>query len=188
MEANRTYRRTLLESVPGDESVPSANKMPSAEDALADDLADAVAADRVESTDHGSGALKVTDTEVEEAETASGSVINLKAINTIRGLQRPGKPDLLTKVVGVYFDKTPEVIDAMEAAMAENDHDAVAACAHSLKSSSAYLGADSLSTRCRKIEAAIKDESLDELAELVAGMREEYEQASAELGGMIQAA
>ncbi len=133
-------------------------------------------------------ALEDTGTEDEESATAPGSVINLKAINTIRGLQRPGKPDLLTKVVGVYFDKTPEVIDAMVAAMTQNDHDAVAACAHSLKSSSAYLGADSLSTRCRKIEAAIKDGSQDELAELVAGMREEYELASAELGGMIQAA
>ena len=94
----------------------------------------------------------------------------------------------MTKVVGVYFDKTPEVIDAMVAAMDENDHDAVAACAHSLKSSSAYLGADSLSTRCRKIEAAIKDESHEELAELVAGMQKEYQWASTELSGIIKAA
>lgn len=174
------------DDVPSAVAVSSANS--SAANAAANAAASAVSAERVESDAGTSVSAEGTGTEDEESAMASGSVINLKAINTIRGLQRPGKPDLLTKVVGVYFDKTPEVIDAMVAAMTENDHDAVAACAHSLKSSSAYLGADSLSTRCRKIEAAIKDGSVDELAELVAGMRDEYDLASAELGGLIQAA
>ena len=164
----------------------AAEDMPS--DVDESSAASAVSVERVELEAGNSAAVDDTVTQDEESATVSGSVINLKAINTIRGLQRPGKPDLLTKVVGVYFDKTPEVIDAMVAAMAENDLEAVSACAHSLKSSSAYLGADSLSSRCRKIESAIKDDSADELAELVAGMREEYEQASAELGGLIQAA
>ena len=123
-----------------------------------------------------------------DSPVTADSVINLTAIDTIRRLQRPGKPDLLSKVVAVYFDKTPEIIDEMVAAMAENDHDAVSACAHSLKSSSAYLGADNLANRCREIEVAIKNESTEGLAELVGGMREAYESVSVELSGMIQAA
>lgn len=115
-------------------------------------------------------------------------VINQKAINTIKGLQRPGKDDLLTKVVGVYFDKTPELIAAMQTAMQAKDLDAVAACAHSLKSSSAYLGADTLSARCRRIETAIKDGTTEALVTLVDGMQAEYEAVSNELGSLIQAA
>ncbi len=118
----------------------------------------------------------------------SASVINPKAINTIRGLQRPGKACLLTKVVGVYFNKTPELIATMQTAMQNNDLDAVAACAHSLKSSSAYLGADLLTTRCRHIENAIKEGAQQEVASLVAGIEEEYAMVSNELGGLIEAA
>jgi CheY-like chemotaxis protein/HPt (histidine-containing phosphotransfer) domain-containing protein len=149
---------------------------------------ESVVAAPIESDGSGRDTVQNAGGDDDESAVTPGSIINLKAINTIRGLQRPGKPDLLTKVVGVYFDKTPEVIDAMIAAMEGHDHDAVSACAHSLKSSSAYLGADSLSARCRKIEAAIKDENVAELESLVAGMREEYELASAELSGMIKAA
>ncbi|NND91991.1 MAG: Hpt domain-containing protein [Granulosicoccus sp.] len=118
----------------------------------------------------------------------ANSVINLKAINVIRGLQRPGKDDLLSKVVGVYFDKTPEMIDAMATAMSAGDHAAISACAHSLKSSSAYLGADSLSARCRRIEAAIKEGDHDELEVLVAGIQAEYDRVSEELVDMVKAA
>ncbi|MGQ7846696.1 response regulator [Granulosicoccus sp. 3-233] len=126
--------------------------------------------------------------ESDGSDETSASVINLKAINTIRGLQRPGKACLLTKVVGVYFNKTPELIASMQSAMQDNDLDAVAACAHSLKSSSAYLGADTLTRRCRLIEDAIKDGSHEGLASLVEGFDEEYALVSRELDSMIKAA
>lgn len=128
-----------------------------------------------------------------DSQSGSGSaedvvIINPKAIDTIKGLQRPGKDDLLGKVVGVYFDKTPELIETMQQALRDDDLDAVAACAHSLKSSSAYLGADTLSARCRRIENAVKQSERTELTPLVEGMSEDYQQVAETLRGMLKAA
>ncbi len=116
------------------------------------------------------------------------TVINIKAIDTIRGLQRTGKDDLLTKVVGVYFDKTPEIIDTMVESATASDLGAVAACAHSLKSSSAYLGADELSKTCALIEAAIKSDDQPEVERLVKGLHSEYERVSEALNALVKAA
>ena len=114
--------------------------------------------------------------------------INLKAIDVIRGLQRVGKDDLLTKVVHVYFDKTPELIDTMGTAAENADFESLAACAHSLKSSSAYLGADLVSKTCRLIESAVKDQNGEEAKKLVAAIRSEYERVSGALNSLVKAA
>jgi len=52
----------------------------------------------------------------EASDEAASAQINMKAIEMIRSLQRPGKEDLLTKVVNVYLDRTPEVIAEMQVA------------------------------------------------------------------------
>lgn len=145
----------------------------------------------VDSTDSGQDAVvsqNVDDSDVDEAGTQEYgySVINLKAINIIRGLQRPGKDDLLKKVVGVYFSKTPELIEEMSQALLDKNYTAIGTCAHSLESSSAYLGADNLSVRCRRIEYAVNDACYTDLDVLVTGIRVDYEVASAELGLLIQ--
>lgn len=104
----------------------------------------------------------------------AGVVLNQKPIDTIRGLQRPGKDCLLTKVVGVYFDRTPEMIAEMQAAVQQSDMAAVKAGAHSLKSSSAYLGADGLSQKCKNIELAAGENDMSAIATLVNEIEAEY--------------
>jgi len=115
-------------------------------------------------------------------------LINEKAIDTIRSLQRPGKEDLLGKVVQVYFDKTPGLISDMQQAVKEGDLDEVKASAHSLKSSSAYVGADSLSDKCRRIESAAAAEDWETIARLADSIAGEYEAVAGELNGLLKAA
>lgn len=123
-----------------------------------------------------------------EGQAAAAVVINPSAISTIRGLQRPGKADLLSKVVSIYFEKTPEIIQQMNDACASQDFATVSACAHGLKSSSAYLGADKLSSTCRQIEAAVRENSHAEVPALVAGILDEYDLVSNALRSYLQAA
>lgn len=113
-------------------------------------------------------------------------VLNEKAINLIRGLQRPNKDDLLTKVIGVFFDKSPELIEHIEQAGQSGDMATLAASVHSLKSSSAYLGADDLSSRCIRIEKAIHDEDHDQLQDLVGGIRTEYDGVALQLSKLLK--
>jgi len=112
---------------------------------------------------------------------SDGLVIDTRAIDIIRELQRPGKPDLLGKVVGIYFSKTPEAILDMKSGLDRQDYCLVSSCAHSLKSSSAYLGADTLSSHCKQIELAIAEEAYDQLPELVDLIAADYPDVAAAL-------
>ncbi|MFK8081277.1 MAG: response regulator [Granulosicoccus sp.] len=114
-------------------------------------------------------------------EQPDDSIINMKAINVIRGLQRPGKPDLLKKVIDVYFAKTPEVIDAMRSGLANDDYPLISASAHSLKSSSAYLGAEILSRSCREVEASLSTSNYADLDFLINNIASDYERVAAAL-------
>lgn len=152
------------------------------EDALSDAALPEALANTVKAVDAVLDGTSPSDCEVVE------SVVNIKAIDTIRGLQRPGKPDLLTKVVNVYFDKTPAVIKDMQDGFNNADNAVISACAHSLKSSSAYLGADTLSKKCRLVEAAITAGSHDELEPLIIAIASEYELVHAALSGLIESA
>jgi len=106
---------------------------------------------------------------------AAPSKINMRSIDAVRSLQRPGKPDILTKVIHVYVSNTPSSISDMQAAFVDKDFDRIKENAHSMKSSSSYLGADAMSDMCKRIEQAckIKDEATVE--SLIASVALEYE-------------
>ena len=86
--------------------------------------------------------------------------LELSALETIRSLQRSGKPDILARLVNIYLDKTPDLIADIEAGVSANDADRVQLAAHTLKSSSAYLGAKSLAQQCEKLEQSAASNDL----------------------------
>ena len=75
-----------------------------------------------------------------------------KAIEDIKSLQRPNAPDILARLVNVYLEKAPDLVDEIDAGIAANDSGRVKLAAHALKSSSAYLGAKTLADQCEKLE------------------------------------
>ncbi len=91
--------------------------------------------------------------------------IDETALNAIKSLQRPGQPDILARIVKMYMDKSPELITAIEEGIAANDCDRVKMAAHTLKSSSAYVGASGLSEVCSRVEAKAANDELGNAAE-----------------------
>ncbi|MCP3870379.1 MAG: response regulator [Gammaproteobacteria bacterium] len=86
--------------------------------------------------------------------------IDEKALDLIRALQRPGRPDILQKVVSLYLGNSPELLQSLKTAI-ENDEPAdVRASAHSLKSSSANLGAKSLAVLFKSLEEMGRDQAI----------------------------
>ncbi len=67
----------------------------------------------------------------------------------------------------------------MQQAVAGNDSDALRAAAHSLKSSSANVGAMKLHGLCRELEAQARDRQLADAAERVADLEREFLAAQA---------
>ncbi len=132
---------------------------------------------------------RVKPTQEKDTESAPiASHINVEAIETIRAMQRPGKDDLLSKVVGVFFSKTPEVIEQMQLAANEGDTETAFAAAHSLSSSSAYLGAERMSELCHQIQSVAEAKDVDDLKELVSSLKDEYGRVADQLNEFVKAA
>ncbi|KLI99417.1 hybrid sensor histidine kinase/response regulator [Luteimonas sp. FCS-9] len=70
--------------------------------------------------------------------------------------------DDVDRLVAVFLDDTPRLLATFERAAAAGDHEAMREAAHSLKSSSANLGALALSAEARGIEAAARAGTLDD--------------------------
>ncbi len=79
-------------------------------------------------------------------------MLNANVLQTIKFLQQPDKPDLLRQVVEIFLKETPQLIEVLEAAAAAGDFDVLHSNAHSLKSSSAHIGAESLSMFAKELE------------------------------------
>ena len=114
--------------------------------------------------------------------------IDTNAISAITSLQRPGKPDLLAKILALFESNSPGMIDEIESGLATADLDAVRAGAHSMKSSAAYLGAVDLTRLCKKIEHAARDGDLESCRTPVAALRDCYEETLLSLHPLVSKA
>ncbi|WP_291990221.1 response regulator [Candidatus Accumulibacter sp. ACC007] len=86
--------------------------------------------------------------------------INGRALDAIRSLPGPHGAMLLGKVIDAYLADTPPRLAQMQAAAAACDAQALRKAAHALKSSSANVGAEYLTTLCRQLEAVTRQETL----------------------------
>ena len=83
-------------------------------------------------------------------------VLDQAALDNIRALETAGNSDMLVRVIELYLANSSELMSAMKQAFAENDSESVRQAAHTLKSSSANLGAMTFSETCRLIEEQSK--------------------------------
>jgi signal transduction histidine kinase/CheY-like chemotaxis protein/HPt (histidine-containing phosphotransfer) domain-containing protein len=89
-------------------------------------------------------------------------------------------------LVRVYLEDAPERVRELASAAATGDASAQIAPAHTLKSSSANIGATALSELARGIEHAARAGIATGPAELAAGLRAEYERVAEELSRLIE--
>ena len=89
-------------------------------------------------------------------------------------------------LVRVYLEDAPQRMREIEAAAANGDAAAQVAPAHTLKSSSANIGATALSELARGIEHAARAGVPTGPAEIAAGIRPEYERVAAELSRLLE--
>jgi signal transduction histidine kinase/CheY-like chemotaxis protein/HPt (histidine-containing phosphotransfer) domain-containing protein len=90
-----------------------------------------------------------------------GPPIDVKTLESMRPLQRQGQPDVVSRLIGLYLSNAPALMTEMLAAAEKGETQTVYRAAHSLKSSSAMVGALRLSRLCKKLEAGAREGSLD---------------------------
>ncbi|PWT76363.1 MAG: hypothetical protein C5B46_01290 [Proteobacteria bacterium] len=88
------------------------------------------------------------------------AAIDRKALDAIRQLGGPATPDLLAQVIRIYLETAPELLETLRSGLAAGHVDAVRNAAHTLKSSSANLGAGTLSGLCKQLETAARNGAL----------------------------
>ncbi|WP_246109231.1 hybrid sensor histidine kinase/response regulator [Vulcaniibacterium gelatinicum] len=85
--------------------------------------------------------------------------------------------DEAARIVRVFLEDAPRLLAALERAAAGPDFEALREAAHSLKSSSANLGAMALSAAAKRVELGARMQTLDRPAVAVALVADEFERA-----------
>lgn len=93
-------------------------------------------------------------------------VLNESSLKNIASAQMPGTPNLLAKIIHLYLESSPTLVDDIVKSIEQSDTESLENAAHSLKSSSANLGATELSNLCKKLELQGKASKI-ETAELL---------------------
>jgi len=119
--------------------------------------------------------------EPEEEPESRPATIDQKALQALRALQRPGRPDVVTRVIDQFNANAPELLAAMQKAVEAGDAEALRHAAHTLKSTSANVGAAVLSAISREVEHLARASEVAGAAALVSGAADELARAVAAL-------
>jgi CheY-like chemotaxis protein len=119
--------------------------------------------------------------QIQPGEDTNGNRIDQKALDQIRQLDRDGSAGILQKVLQIYLDESSVLFNKVQQAIHERDFEGLRAAAHSLKSSSAQVGAQEFSEFCKEMETFGRREGIDGLEEIFPQARLEYEQVRNEL-------
>ncbi len=114
-----------------------------------------------------------------EAPPPTVAEIDKTAWDAIRALQRPGRPDILAKVLSAYLEDSRVLVETIRTAVETQDPDALAKAAHRLKSSSAQLGALATAAHCKELEQLGRLARLDGAARLLTQLTDAHHMACA---------
>ena len=84
------------------------------------------------------------------------------------------KPEVFARVINLYLAESPKLVQKLKQAASANDAPEIARAAHSLKSSSANIGAKLLSRYCGDIEASARRADTGEACKIVAKIETEH--------------
>jgi signal transduction histidine kinase/DNA-binding response OmpR family regulator len=119
---------------------------------------------------------------------ANKVTLDHSAIEAVRQLDPDGNDRLLSRLIALYRDDSSQLLADIDNGMKTGDADVVARAAHTLKSSSANLGATNVAAIARQIEHAARSGDLTDLATSVTKLRAQRTVALSELEALDGAA
>ena len=118
---------------------------------------------------------------IEQISARSPMVINASVLDELREVLGSE----VDKIVAVYLEDAPRLIAQLERAAVGNDPIALRVAAHTLKSSSANVGATTLADAARDLETGARDGTLTQPATAVARIVGEFAQVRAALQAQL---
>lgn len=88
-------------------------------------------------------------------------IIDAKVLMQLADPTHGGDPTFAAEIVGIFLDETPGRLDAMHAAVARGDAEALARTAHALTSSAGSLGLPRMRALCIDVEVSCRRGAFD---------------------------
>ncbi|MCL4801254.1 MAG: response regulator [Burkholderiales bacterium] len=101
-----------------------------------------------------------------EADAGTPVALDPAALERLREMQRPGQPDVVAAVVGLFIDRSATLFASLREATAAADAAVARRAAHSLKSNCMHVGANGLAALFKRAELAAGDADLAAVARL----------------------
>ncbi|MRW94522.1 response regulator [Duganella sp. FT80W] len=117
---------------------------------------------------------------------ADDDTIHLQALDNIRALNPANGDALLERVLHAFLNDTPGQLHTIRLAIASDNPGQLRKAAHSLKSSSANVGALALAQRCKEMEQLGRNQTTAGAAPLLAEMERSFQAARQALGTILE--
>ncbi len=109
---------------------------------------------------------------VEASGKTRSSPIDPSVLEGIRSLEGPGGQGLFERVLSLFLSDSPKLMEQVRSSVETGDAEALRLAVHTLKSSSANVGAAGLSDLCRKIEGRTREGNLPSAGDPLLGQIE----------------
>ena len=116
------------------------------------------------------------------------SVIDHNVLDQIRAIDESGAGGLLGRIIDMYLDESARMLAQMAEAIEAKDAKMLYQLAHTLKSTSANVGATKVSDVSTRLEDCGRSGELDTAQELHKSLEAENNRAVIELQGIVKAA
>jgi HPt (histidine-containing phosphotransfer) domain-containing protein len=111
------------------------------------------------------------------ADAASLDAVDLAVLKGFEDMQGEGEPDLVVELINLYLEDAPRKVASMLEAVAGADDVSLRRAAHSLKGSSATIGAFGVAALCEELEPAGKADSFRGAGALLIRLQRELARA-----------
>ncbi len=116
---------------------------------------------------------------------ADSPVIDPQAIENLRALNPGDNDEFLREIAGIFLEDTPQRIAELRQSLTAGDVAKFTRAAHSIKGSSANLGAMTLRSAAEKLEHHSRKDGLTGVSDLVTEVTSEFTRAETELRKLI---
>ena len=116
---------------------------------------------------------------------ADVDVIDQQAIENLRALNPGDNDEFLREIAGIFLEDTPLRIAELDDSLATADLMRFTRAAHSIKGSSANLGAMALRAAAEKLENEARTQGLGAVSPLLVDLKQEFSRAHGALTTLV---
>ncbi len=116
----------------------------------------------------------------------SASVLDMHIFDSLRRMAGAKAEQVIANLINNYLEDAPQYLQRMEDALAMADPQKLRQAVHSLRSSSANLGAVALAQQCKEVENIARSDTTKGVAEKLVVIKEEYKKVEEALKGELR--